>query len=370
MVTTLDFQTAMTELERHPDNLRIKKLLWTVLYQYWENDTNRLRAVTIEYLVEELQKYYPNLEDLASALYGLVNTLNKKAEYGRVANIVIQYLTTTYSVTQIELPTNIAASGATSQNKAFEELGEGIAQHEQSNYIKQLLQLVCSSHLDKSPQQIRQKEIVSLIKELYRLAPDLDELQFLLLDAVKSLDQKKEYIWAADALSEIMWKLYETPIEAPDPSGFELSSTPTAPATPYIVQASAPAPPAPPGEQNLAETTLTGVPPESAQSNQAIDLKDTLYTIRLDIINRTNPLRAKILLFSALYNPFGFSTQHWLELKTKNLNFMLTELLERYQDFNAMEDFLLKTARNLQDANENTKAAKAIMQGLRRLQKT
>jgi hypothetical protein len=358
MVGGLDFKTAMTELERHPDHLRIKKLLWTILYQYWENDTNRLRAVTIQYLVEELQKYYPHLEDLAAALYGLVDTINKKTEYSRVANLLIQYLTSGYSVTRIQPPRNLAQPVIDGKNKAFEELAEAIAQHEQTTYIKRMLQLLCSSHLDKSPQQLQKKDLISLVKELSHLAADLDELQILLLDAVKSVDQKKEYIWAADALSELMWTLYEGEDETvvnPAVESFVLSPAQANPIP------SSPPKTAPPPE--IAPKT-----PTERRSPRPVDRKEQLWTVRMDLINRTNPLRAKILLFSALHGPFAFSTQHWLELKTKTLGHMLTELQEKYRDLKKMEEHLLKTAHNLQDTNENIRTARAIMQGMRSLQ--
>jgi hypothetical protein len=361
MVGALDFQGAMREMERHPDSLRMKKLLWTIFYRYWENDVNRLNAVTIEYLVEGLQKYYPNLEDLATILYGLVDTLNKKAEYGRIANVIIQYLTSIYSaghsVTRIQSPIDPVGPLVSNENKDFDELAEAITNHEQTNDMKRLLQLVCSTHQDKSPQQLDGNAIRSLIKELYHLASNLDELQYLLLDAVKSVDHRREYVWAADALSEIMWKLYGDQEEQVETSPLQLLSTPTTVQSPVPVTS------------NVELSTLSEITPESAKASKSVDRQEMIYTVRIDILNHTNPLRAKILLFSALYNPFTFSPQHWLELRTTNLGLMIAELLENYKDLNVLEEHLLKTAQNLRDANENTRAAQAIAQGVRRSQK-
>lgn len=81
-------------------------------------------------------------------------------------------------------------------------------------------------------------------------------------------------------------------------------------------------------------------------------------------MQQTNPLRAKILIFSTLYHQFTFSDRDWLLLKTQELDNLLRQLFNVCGSLAELESQLYRTASNLDNRDENDQAASVIIKAM------
>jgi len=80
------------KLEQHENATRIRKMLFCLCKGQWLNDLNKLLSVSLEELIQETYNLYPTIDELSIALYQIVDSLNRKAEYSLIANIIIGQL--------------------------------------------------------------------------------------------------------------------------------------------------------------------------------------------------------------------------------------------------------------------------------------
>ena len=78
----------------------------------------------------------------------------------------------------------------------------------------------------------------------------------------------------------------------------------------------------------------------------------------------TNPLKAKILIFSALYHPFSFRRQDWLNLKQRPLDKLLQTLFTTYPSFAALEQKLMQTADQLDALDQSQQVVHAVLRAV------
>lgn len=217
------------EIERHPEALRMKKMLVCAWQDIWENDAKRLRAMDLRSLLESVIKKYPTLEDLSEALQRIANTLNKRQEYQAIANSIILIF-----------------------GKAY---------------------------------------------------PDTEEA---------------------------------TQVYAAPPTHITLASNQPLPSSVTVVD-----------------------PPVNYQIRTGYDP----FNLRLELMRYTNPLRAKIVLFSALHQKSRLEEQDWVNLKTENLDSLLYSIYEQCETLDKLEECLCTTANNAEDEpSECNQAAGAIIQ--------
>ena len=86
------FYQAVQNLENHPESIRVKKLIFCICRENWENDLNILDALSLETLVKELITKQETVEQLTLSLYKLVKTLNRPKVYAGVAKAIIQQI--------------------------------------------------------------------------------------------------------------------------------------------------------------------------------------------------------------------------------------------------------------------------------------
>ncbi|MHC5728372.1 MAG: hypothetical protein ACYTXY_30520, partial [Nostoc sp.] len=79
------------------------------------------------------------------------------------------------------------------------------------------------------------------------------------------------------------------------------------------------------------------------------------------------PLRAKIVLFSALYKKFAFNEEDWLKLKAEKLDDLLLRLFDTCPTIRELESKLNSAVISLGKPDENIQAASAIIQSMRGL---
>ncbi|MBE9042382.1 hypothetical protein IQ235_16535, partial [Oscillatoriales cyanobacterium LEGE 11467] len=100
------------------------------------------------------------------------------------------------------------------------------------------------------------------------------------------------------------------------------------------------------------------------------DARD-LFEVRTKILQQTNPLRAKILVFSVVYRIFDFSTRDWLALKSKEFYALLKKLYANFSTFLELEEKLYEMAKSLDrknvDDEKTLETARVVVKYMRRL---
>lgn len=105
-----------------------------------------------------------------------------------------------------------------------------------------------------------------------------------------------------------------------------------------------------------------------SESTAIQGLKD-LLDVRLKILRHTNPLRAKILIFSILYHPFKFSTRDWLTIKMQDLDNLIRHLHSICPTPTELEEKLHKTAQKGNQNEEDFTTASVIFKAMKPLYK-
>ena len=85
------------QLEGDPNRSRIKKILFCAAEGRWENDTRKIEEWDLRDLVSQLWENNSNLEQVDELLGRIVSKVNKKTEYGLVANKIIENLARLYA---------------------------------------------------------------------------------------------------------------------------------------------------------------------------------------------------------------------------------------------------------------------------------
>ena len=310
-------------IDHSNDSVRLKKLLFYICRRQWESDFTRLSQVDTAALVQEIHSLIVDGKQFRSALAQFVQTLNKSAEYEMVGKVLI---------TQF-LPLYPELQGAVFENTSIQDLNTQAAtvkdadsvycdvaeQIEQSSYVlrfKKLIIYVCTNEWTSDSAQVAACNTATLLKELHTLAPTLNHLQTVLDAVVQTLSKQAEYTLVAKELVNSLGLIYGKPT---DP---ERSPIPSQPSSPSL------------SPQPLNSTTDLPV------NDQPVKSTVTLFDVRLGILKYTNPLRAKILVFSTLHSDFTFSYEDWRHLRIYELDGLLRELVRNFQTYTDLEAVL------------------------------
>ncbi len=95
-------------LAQNKDILRIKKLLYCVWTDQWENDQAALQAMDLRHLLREVHAVAPSLEHLTLSLNNIVRTLSKPDAYALIANTIAAQFSKLYFGTPTAPPPKVA----------------------------------------------------------------------------------------------------------------------------------------------------------------------------------------------------------------------------------------------------------------------
>ena len=96
------YQQVADELERDPQLIRIKKVLYCLCHKVWETDVQKIEQADTAILVQQLYQLTPTPNDLKYRLRHLLHHLNRKAKYTKIVNIIFKAFHSLYSA-QTEL---------------------------------------------------------------------------------------------------------------------------------------------------------------------------------------------------------------------------------------------------------------------------
>ncbi len=200
--------------------------------------------------------------------------------------------------------------------------------------IKKLLHFVCYGIWENNLSNLIEIQMSDLIVRLIDVHPDIEELQSALDSIVCRINKADEYTVIANTILAKLNPLYEADTRDIDGQSEEAKDNTQVPPILYAWD------------------------PEDS-SNQ-----ERFFDIRMKIMQQTNPLRAKILIFSTLYRRFYGHDKDWLVVREKSLDEMLRYLCSVYTTPQKLQEKLYNTAKNLENPQENMQAAKTIIQAM------
>ena len=348
---------------------RIKKLIFALCQQTWENDPAVLAKFDLGDLLTTLRRNYPTLFHLKQKLTRVVARLNRKGTYATVAEIIISQLEPWYANTSD--PTEpLAVSGEPLSQNTLAGVLSALATLSEPQRIRKLFYCISYNTWENNNRVLTQFSLAELTIDVSRIAPTLQGLDYRLKQIVKRLNRQSEYTQLANAIVQAMGPLYAQESKASAisaPMGRELNSAQTTFA--QIEQSHS-------QEQRVMRGSPTPLPAPQPSSKDLVfedgypshclaRSRANLYDLRQEIMRYTNPLRAKILLYSCLHGPFGFSRQDWTALRAYTLEQLLRESFDYCSNFEDLSSKLTIITHCLDNAEENRQVADAIIQAMK-----
>src|SRR4028118_413322 len=227
--------------------------------------------------------------------------------------------------------------------KALSILDEVVRELEQDvnlSRIKKIIFFACKDSWENDPAQLASANVRSLIEEICTKYTRLEDIEAVLNTIVAKVNKKTEYALVTDQIVCQLSRLYEyqdfTKLET-DISSFGGHQAPAF-------------------DDHFSSEVSSGEERTRDPGN--------LFDVRQNILQQTNPLRAKILIFSSLYHEFTFSERDWLLLKTQELDNLLRQLFNVCGSLAQLESQLYTTASHLDNRDENDQAASVIIQAM------
>jgi hypothetical protein len=351
------FQEVTQDLAQDPNCLRIKKLLLFACTQAWENNAQRLEQLDLQDLLRSLLAIAPTLEKLQTCLYSIANSLNKSAEYTLVANAIVNRVSPLYLETYPLYPVG-------AKQKAYEQVAQTLSHEPDQLRIKKLLILTCKNVWETDTAQLNQWTFLTLVQDVHALTPTLESLDGVLDNLVKTLSKRTEYRAIADTICQAFQPLYRVKrplaLSRPETANSEETEAFTAELTSQTNK-----PDVPPQNIPLQSAPSASEPvPEPHYSYVCQQDLSNLFDLRLEILQFTNPFRAKILLFSLLHELFQAGADHDAMLKNHELDDLLRILLTTHKLLSDLESKLFSTAKQLHASGEYTSVAQAILRAV------
>ena len=241
---------------------------------------------------------------------------------------------------------------------SLDEVAQYLEQHENSKRIKKLIFFACKNDWENDQDTLDRFQLQELIQELCSLNPTIDNLNFSLSSAVKELNKPGPYSIVASIILNEIQKLYLTPDEE---TGILVNQSNQEEETGILVNQPNPINPIISHPQQISSISINQ-PPKSQKKSQY-----NQFDLRQNIMKYTNPLRVKIILFSALYRKFTFNEQDWLKLRAEKLDSLLQILFDSCPTIGELESKVNNAVISLGNPDKNSQTAGAIIRTMRGL---
>ncbi|MBW4619546.1 MAG: hypothetical protein KME17_09325 [Cyanosarcina radialis HA8281-LM2] len=228
----------------------------------------------------------------------------------------------------------------------LQQVVNNLERHEQTTRIRKMLICACKGVWENDPNKLNSFPVASLLKELKRKNPTPEELKISLYKILNRINKQGEYLVVAKTIFGGMKQLYDLDRELTQPKLLE--SEPSSSSSPNRLY--------PYPKPSL---------PVAPSHKKRIDRVYDPFGVRMEMMTYTNPLRAKIIIFSTIYRPFNFSNQDWLNLKLHELDDLTQALINNYESLSETEQKLKEAAQCIDDPEENTQTINAILQTIK-----
>ncbi|MCC5627732.1 hypothetical protein [Nostoc sphaeroides] len=241
---------------------------------------------------------------------------------------------------------------------SLDAVTKNLEQHENSKRVKKLIYSACKNIWENDEDTLERFKLQELIQELCRLNPTINNLNYSLSKVVKTLNKQEEYALIASVISHEMQNLYITSDES---TGILLNQPHQEESTGILLNQ-------PRKEEKIFyNSEQISSNPLDKSPNSQIKHQYNQFDLRQNIMKYTNPLRAKIVLFSVFYKKFTFNEEDWLKLKAEKLDDLLLKLFNTCPTIKELESKLNNAVISLGKPDENIQAASAIIQSMRGL---
>ncbi len=381
------------DLSRSKEAKRAKKLVFYISQRYWESDFSIIDSYSFEALLQSLYENNPTIEDLKALLYHAVNTLNRKTVYTKIAKYVLQRMSELYGGA-LEQSLDEGNNQANQfEHETIDRIVENIFYHEESVRMRKLIFAACKQYWENDINVIEMYELGELLLELRELYPNIKRLRKALDNVVATINRQNFYSFIADTIVGELTYLYqydaveanndgeagdeeETGLikaksQASKPEGKTSSVNRSAPAEYQATMV--PNNPLPKEEKAEPEEIFEVVPSNIPEGQVIPWLKiDNLFDLKQEIMQYTNPLRAKVMLFYAIYQ-IDTSEQHWSIVRTCTLDDLLVRMFQHHgKDINGIESQLMEIANSSIEGLEpedNIQAVSAIVESIKHFYK-
>ena len=372
------FYQAVQNLENHPESIRVKKLIFCICRENWENDLNILDALSLETLVKELITKQETVEQLTLSLYKLVKTLNRPKVYAGVAKAIIQQIVPIYrdmnketEVVDVEPnPQNTQVSDTTF---LLEQAVRNLSNHPETARIHKLMYAITKNAWENDLNRIHHYGLKNLIRESLEIYPNYNNLQKAFIQLVSNINKKSLYLAISKIILSQIRGLYDTleqkentapqkgddsyntqiiPVNSRDNYG-EIQPASGLTFETSMIDISS--------EQVLTELKQVQPPPPPAPPQKTYDI----FEVRLEIMQYTNPLRAKILLFSLIFHPWDRSGQDWSTLRSYTLDDLIEQVIQSGRPISDIETKLYQMAKSLNDPDSDLQAASTLVEAIK-----
>ncbi|MBK1990044.1 hypothetical protein A0J48_021360 [Sphaerospermopsis aphanizomenoides BCCUSP55] len=228
----------------------------------------------------------------------------------------------------------------------LDQIAQDLEYDPNSKRIKKLIFCTCKKVGANDEEKLDRYTFQELIHELYNLNPTIDYLNYTLTQVVNTLNKPAEYAIIANIILNKLDTLY---VISNDEATGIIFNQPTQPEETEIISN----PPQP-------QISSTSHYLESATTDQT-KYEYNQFDVRQNLMRYTNPLRAKIVIFSALYHRFTFQKEDWLKLKSIELDILLEKLFDACPTMREFEYRLNNSVIYMGNSDENIQAASTII---------
>ncbi len=381
-------------LDHHEEALRIKKLIFCLCKKYWENEPHVLNTFSCKDLLEELIIVRPTVEQLTFSLYKLVKTLNRPKVYAGVAKVILDQVTPLYET--LNTPTPVLEAEPIEEEEGTQirlneanvtptvdprflvaQVTQQIETHQEQSRIKKLIYCICRNRWENDLAVIDGYGLTDLIRDICQMYPTRHELQIGLKQIVDNLNKQTLYLAIANIILNQLDVLYSSLAEE---SALEKEGS-TQIYNTQIIQLNSFNTPQPMvnSQRQAFETSVIDLSFE--QGGSVTELKQIepvpeipvtpayppydVFEIRQTIFQYTNPLRAKILLFSVLFHPWDKSGQDWSMLRSYTIDDLVEQIMQGGYSLAEIEQKLQTTAKGLSEVELHSQAASTILEAIK-----
>lgn len=392
-----DFSSQTVQrLEQHPESIRIKKLIFSICKQYWENDLTFINRFPLSDLLPDLMELKPTLGELVASLNAVVKSLNRSQIYVPIAQLIIQEIAILYSDNQNNLSQLVSTLGAPDQNadppplrtilEPIDQIDQVVAtlyHHSEEFRIKKLLFSLYKHRWENDLKPLTSQEFRSLILNIQQNYATPQALSLALSKIVETINKPVLYRSLANTIIAAFAPLYQN---APLPSKKAKATLPPKQSqqsfeTRFIAQPPMPSPPSvsQPSPQSHGTTPIdfsrsteihfstqikTGTEDTIAIAKTQLSTTYDLFEIRQMVMQYTNPLRAKILLFSVVIAPWDANYPDWSRLRSHTLETLIDKLILTGMTMPEIETKLQAAAYTCPETDEFLQAASSLIDAI------
>jgi hypothetical protein len=211
--------------------------------------------------------------------------------------------------------------------------------------IKKVMFCACKGKWENDHRKLHNISVETLVKELYWKTQTIDKLYKVFEKILSKINKKTEYSLVINAILEQISNLYLEVNEAQKDYTDILGS-------------------------NNGIKLMGDIHHQTAQQSMINPDLRTLFEVRFKLMQHSNPLKVKILIFSAIEREFDFTSQDWLQLRSISLDQLLEQLVQTFPTLPALDSHLKKVSSYLDQSDEMLQVATVLIESIKPLYKT